>query len=190
MQHQYNTACHWACCTMQDVVVIDQHCSMCYACSAGLLLSSLALHMAAPAQRLIPEALTFASTLLATAAPTPATAAAQGQQWLLPAGGWSGLASTTPALSLAQVLHSSSEDATLVADSFRGSLLQAALAVVHRAADVFAQLASFPELFASAVGTLSALRHTKGLPEVCQNPQFGIMSTHIVLHHCLIVLCS
>ena len=168
---------------MQQAAVIDQHFIACYACFAGLLLSSLALHMAAPAQRLVPEALTFASTLLATAVPPPATAVAQSQQWLLPAGGWSVLSTPTPALSPTQVLQSPSEDTTLGADSFRGSLLQAALSVVDRAADVFAKLASFPELFASAVGTLSVLRHTKGLPEVWQNPQFGIISTHIVLHH-------
>lgn len=122
--------------------------------------------MAAPAQRLVPEALTFASTLLATVFPTPATAVAKSQQWLLPAGRWSVLTTPTPPLSLAQVLQSPSEDAALGADTFKGSLLQAALGVVRRAADVFAQLASFPELFASAISTLNVLCHTKGLPQV------------------------
>lgn len=122
--------------------------------------------MAAPAQRLVPEALTFASTLLATAAPPPATAATHAQQWLLPSGGWLLLSTPTPALILAQVLQSPSDDATFAPDSFRASLLQAAVGVVARAADVFAQLASFPELFASAAGTLTVLRDTKGLPEV------------------------
>ena len=95
---------------------------------------------------------------------------------------------TTPtlALSLAQVLQSSSEDAALGADSFRGSLLQAALGVVDQAADVFAQLASFPELFASAVSTLSVLCHTKGLPEVWQNFTNWYHSYQLVpFTHCL-----
>lgn len=146
--------------------MIDQHFNIRYSCSVGLLLSSLALHMAAPAQRLVPEALTFASVLLTTAVPPPATAVAQAQQWLLLAGGWSALSTPTPALSLTQVLQSPSDNATLGADAFRGSLLQAAVGVVDRAADVFAQLASFPELFASSIGTLSVLRHTKSMPEV------------------------
>ena len=122
--------------------------------------------MAAPAHRFVPEALTFASTLLATAAPPPTTPVAQAQHWLLPGGGWASLSAPTSALNLVQILQSPPDSASFAADSFRGSLLQAALGVVDRAADVFAKLASFPELFASASGTLSVLRNGKGLPEV------------------------
>lgn len=126
--------------------------------------------MAASAQRFIPEALTFASTLLATALPPPATAVAQTQQRLLPAGTWAVLSAPVPALSLVQVLQSPADNDAFAADSFRGSLLQATLGVVDQAADVFAHLPSFPELFASAANTLGVLRHTKGLPEVWQQP--------------------
>lgn len=130
--------------------------------------------MAAPAQRFVPEALTLASALLATAAPPPSTAVAQAQQWLLPDGGWSSLSSPTPALELVQVLQSLPDAAAFAEDSFRGSLLQAALGVVDRAADVFAKLVSFPELFASAVGILGVLHSTKGLPEVGRNHQLTV----------------
>lgn len=155
-------------CKGQQAAVACYQLKPCYACCAGLWLCSLALQMAASAQRLIPEALTFASTLLATALPTPATAVAQAQQWLLPVDSWAGLSTPVPALSLVQVLQSPSDHAAFAADSFSGSLLQAALGVVDRAADVFAQLPSFPELFASAASTLGVLRHTKGLPQVWQ----------------------
>lgn len=130
--------------------------------------------MAAPAQRFVPEALTFASALLATAAPSPATAVTQAQHWLLPDGGWSSLSAPTPALNMVQVLQSLPDAAAFAEDSFRGSLLQAALGAVHRAADVFANLVSFPELFASAIGTLGILRNPTGLPEVGQNHQLAV----------------
>ena len=134
--------------------------------SAGLLLSSFALQMAAPGQRLVPEPLTFASALLSTAVSQPATAMAHTQQWLLPSEGWASLSGATPSLSLAEVLQSSSDDARFQLDSFRGSLLQAALGVVSRAAEVFAKLVSFPELFAPAVQALDGLRTAKDLSQV------------------------
>lgn len=169
-------------CCHSNGCLIGQHSKTCCACFAGLLLSSLALHMAAPAQRFVPEALTFASTLLATAAPLPATAVAQAQHWLVPGDDWSSLSAPTPALNLVQVLQSPPDDAAFAADSFRGSLLQAALGVVDRAADVFARLPSFSELFASASGTLSVLRNRKGMPEVGQNPSVGVAQGHFALH--------
>ncbi len=134
--------------------------------SAGLLLSSFALHMAAPGQRLVPEPLTFASALLSTAMPQPATAVAHTQQWLLPSEGWASLSGATPPLNRAEVLQSSSEDARFQLDSFRGSLFQAALGVVSRASEVFAKLVSFPELFAPAAQALDGLRIAEGLPQV------------------------
>ena len=133
---------------------------------AGLLLSSFALHMAAPGQRLVPEPLTFASALLSTAVPQPATAVAHTQQWLLPSETWASLSGATPPLNLAEVLQSSSDDARFQLDSFTGSLLQAALGVVSRASEVFAKLVSFPELFAPAMQALAGLRTAKDLPQV------------------------
>ncbi len=122
--------------------------------------------MAAPGQRLVPEPLTFASALLSTAVPQPATAVAHTQQWLLPSEGWASLSGATPPLNLAEVLQSSSDDARFQLDSFRGSLLQAALGVVSRASEVFAKLLSFPELFAPAVQALDGLGTAKDLPQV------------------------
>ena len=133
-------------------------------CFAGLLLSGLALHMAAPAQRLVPEALTFASTLLATAVPQPATAGDHPQQWLLPSG--TQYLPAPPSLSLVQILQSMPTNAAFATDGFRGSLLQSTVGIIGRAADVFALLTSFPELFASAIRSLRLLSSTMGLPEV------------------------
>lgn len=133
---------------------------------AGLLLSSLALHMAAPAQRLVSEPLTFAATLLSTAVQLPATAVDCRQQWLLPSGGWASLPDSTLPLHLAEVLQASPNDAMFEADSFRGSLLLAALGVVGRASDVFSHLVSYPELFVPAQEALSVLINTQGLPQV------------------------
>ncbi len=134
--------------------------------AAGLLLSSLALHMAAPAQRLVPEPLTFASSLLSTALPLPATAVDQTRRWLLPTGGWASLSGPTPPLSLTEVLESSSDNVMFQADVFGISLLQAAIGVVSRACEVFAHLPSFPELFAPALEALTALNDLQGLPQV------------------------
>ena len=126
--------------------------------------------MAAPAQRLVPEALTFASALLATAIPPPATTVEPSQQWARLSGSWSSLPASTPALSLVQVLQSPSDDSFFATDAFKASLLLATLGVVSRAADVFAKLPSLPELFAPALATLKVLSSTKGLPQVSIGP--------------------
>ena len=138
--------------------------------------------MAAPAQRLVPEALTFASALLATAIPLPATSVEPPQQWVRPSGSWSALPASIPALSLVQVLQSPPDDSYFATDACRGSLLLAALGVVSRAADVFANLQSLPELFAPAMATLKVLCSTKGLPQVSINPQLlasGAIAVHV-----------
>ena len=139
----------------------------CCACFAGLLLSSLALHMAAAGQRLVPEPLTFAITLLFSALSSPGRAVESNtQQWLLPVGGWSALSQPTPPLNLPVVLGSSPDDALFQTDSFRGSLLQAALGVISRASQVFSQLVSFPELFGPAVEALASFEGEEALPLV------------------------
>ncbi|DBA90017.1 TPA: hypothetical protein ACH3X2_004286 [Trebouxia sp. C0005] len=143
--------------------------------AVGLLLSSLALHMAAPGGRLVPEPLTFASALLSTAMPQPATAVAHTQQWLLPSEGWASLSGAAPPLNLAEVLQSSSDDVRFQPDSFRGSLLQAALGVVSRASEVFAKLLSFPELFAPAAQALNGLGTAEDLP---QDLQEAVLQLH------------
>ena len=139
---------------------------LCCARFAGLLLSSLALHMAAPGQRFVPEPLTFATTLLSTALPQPATAVNRTQQWLLPPEGWASLPEVTPPLNLAEVLQSPSDDAMFQTAAITGSLLSAAVGVVSRAAEVFAKLVSFPELFARAVRALEGLPSSEGFPQV------------------------
>lgn len=149
---------------------------------AGLLLSSLALHMAAPGGRLVPEPLTFASALLSTAMPQPATAVAHTQQWLLPSEGWASLSGAAPPLNLAEVLQSSSDDVRFQPDSFRGSLLQAALGVVSRASEVFAKLLSFPELFAPAAQALNGLGTAEDLPQVSHSFEAAVCPSLMLLH--------
>ena len=150
-----------------------------------MLLSSLALHMAAPGQRLVPEPLTFASTLLASALPPPATAVDPAQRWLSPASSWSSSSEPTAPLSMTHVLQSSAADALFQADSFKVSLLQAALGVVSRAAEVFAGLGSIPELFAPALKTLTELQQVKHLPRV-SHTQFAecacVCNRHLCCH--------
>ncbi|KAK9815549.1 hypothetical protein WJX72_005610 [[Myrmecia] bisecta] len=102
----------------------------------GLFLSSLALHMAAPAKRLVPEPLTFAVSLLSSAIPQPATSAAARD----------------------------ADKAAFETLEFRASALMAAVGVVRRAAEVFGHVAAAPELFAAAERRLAQLSTVEHLP--------------------------
>ena len=160
---------------------------LCCARFAGLLLSSLTLHMAAPGQRFVPEPLTFATTLLSTALPQPATAVDRTQQWLMPRKGWASLPEVTPPLNLAEVLQSSSDDAICQTAAVTGSLLSAAVGVVSRAAEVFAKLVSFPELFAPAVRALEGLPSCEGFPQVTQqthSQHHSLLAFRRIMHVC------
>lgn len=94
----------------------------------GLLLSSLALHMAAPAQRMVPEPLQFAVSLLQDAAGTEGEAAQAfpltappslgGKQWLRPSLKAKKAASAGP-LQLERVLGLAPEDEFFQSDEFR-----------------------------------------------------------------------
>ena len=138
----------------------------------GLLLSCLALRMAAPAQRLVPEPLTFATALLFSALPghcqlhSSHSSQQQSQQWLLPAEGWAAVPAGTQQLSLTEVLQRANASAEWQSAEAKAGLLQAAVGVVDRASLVFTHLASFAELFAPAVQALTALMQAVTLPQV------------------------
>ena len=147
--------------------------------------ASLALHLAAPAQRLAPEALMFAVRVLRCAmpneaavagsasarnpAPEPDPAAPPAPQWLLPAGGWSradlGLRHRVLPLEVGAALGTAPGDAYFGSDAFRASALAAAMALPARAAQVFGKAAALPELLAPAARALRALG-AAGLPQV------------------------
>ena len=140
---------------------------------AGLIISCIALRMAAPAQRLLPEPLTFATTLLFSALPASIPVPPNhrcDQQWLLPERGWSAMATGSPSLSFTDTLQranaSAQEQAAWQSDAARAGLLLAALGAVDRASTVFAKLISFPELFAPAVEALTKFSQASGMPQV------------------------
>ena len=142
----------------------------------GLLLSCLALRMAAPAQRLVPEPLTFATALLFSALPghrqlhSSHSSQQQSQQWLLPAEGWAAVPAGTQQLSLTEVLQRANASAEAQTEwqsaQAKAGLLQVAVGVVDRASVVFTHLASFAELFAPAVQALTTLMQAVTLPQV------------------------
>ena len=146
--------------------------------SAGLFAASLSLHIAAPAQRLAPEALAFAVRALRCAMPDPNPNAAPepdpagappAPKWLLPAGGWAradlGPQGGVSPLEVGTALGGTPDDAYFGSDGFRASALAAAMALPVRAAQVFGRAAALPELLAPAAKALRALG-AAGLPQV------------------------
>ena len=128
--------------------------------------------MAAPAQRLVPEPLAFATTLLFSALPghCHVHSSHSSQQWLLPAEGWAAVPVGTHQLSLTEVLQRANAPAEAQTEwqsaETKAGLLQATVGVVQRASVVFAHLASYAELFAPAVQALMAIVQAVGLPQV------------------------
>lgn len=157
---------------------------------AGLFAASLALHLAAPAQRLAPEALTYAVRVLRCAtpdapaaagpasarnpAPDPHPAAPPAPKWLLPAGGWGranlGSGCGVMPLEVGAALGAAPGDAYFGSDAFCASALAAAMALPVRAAQVFGKAAALPELLAPAARALRALG-AAGLPQVSSVPE-------------------
>lgn len=129
--------------------------------------------MAAPAQRLVPEPLTFATALLFSALPSHPQVQSNHsseQQWLLPPEGWAAVPAGIHQLGLHEVLQranaSVKNQAAWQSAAARAGLLQAALGVVDRASAVFAKMASYSELFTPAIQALTVLSQTNGLPQV------------------------
>ena len=141
------------------------------------------LHLAAPARRLAPEALTFAVRLLHCAAPGAPAPPAGGavepdpagppsdRKWLLPEGGWQragqGAGAAVAPLDVRVTLGGApggAENAYFGSDAFRASALAAALGLSRRAAEVFGGAPALPELLAPAAAALRALGGA-GLPQ-------------------------
>lgn len=133
---------------------------------AGMFLASLALHMASTAERLMPEPLLFAASLLRTFRHQRSPAESLGPRgWSLPLAPPSG---DTP-LPAAQPLYFALAGNPAVAggesggpslEAFSASCVSAAVGLIGRAADVYAGVPSFPELFE---GPLAELRELEGL---------------------------
>lgn len=168
---------------------------------AGLFAASLALHLAAPAQRLAPEALTFAVRVLRCAAPNepamaspasaripapgPDPAAPPAPKWLLPAGGWGradlGLGRGVAPLEVGAAVGTAPGDAYFGSDAFRASALAAAMALPARAAQVFGRAAALPELLAPAAKALRALG-AAGLPQVSRVAELVVCKSSQLQH--------
>ena len=158
---------------------------------AGLFLASLALHMAAPAGRFMPEPLAFAIRLLRSAlgpgnaspdgaAEGPAAAYIHPSARLHLGRDNNSKASGSRAarkeaaqagevqpLRMSAVLAGGAGDACFGTREFRAGALGAAIGVVVRAAEVFGGVPALPEVLAPARAALEALGAEEGLPEVC-----------------------
>ncbi len=142
----------------------------------GLFLSSLALHMAAPASRYVPEPLNFAVQLLRSAAapgkassepPAAAFSASDpSARWLaLGPRKWSAANEIQP-LELSAVLTKPADDAYFSSPEFKASALAAAIGVVRRTTELFTGASALPEMLAPAQSALEDLCSAEGLPKV------------------------
>lgn len=152
--------------------------------AAGLYLSSLLLHLHAPAGRFVPEPLNFAVALLRSAAPASAAAAAAGAagagaeegeqpRWLrldaaAGAGQEMGAPPATPAdiepLDLVGTLGAGDDDGDSYWSSpdFKTSAAAAAARLVQRTAASLAGLAALPEVMEPALRALRTLAAAAG----------------------------
>ena len=132
--------------------------------------------MAAPAQRYVPEPLNFAVRVLESlcsdkrgpAVHNPNPPFTSAAEWLnlsrTPQSAKAGNKEVQP-LSLTEVLTRAPDDAYFGSRAFQCKAVQAAVEVVSRAADVYAELAALPEALAPAE---RALAHVAGFSELPQ----------------------
>lgn len=143
----------------------------------GLFLSSLALHMAAPASRYVPEPLNFAVQLLQSATavsskagseqPTAAFSASDPTaKWLALEPSREADAMEIKPLELSAVLTKPADDAYFGSPDFKLSALAAAMGVVRRTAELFAGTSALPEILSHAQRALEDLGSAEGLPKV------------------------
>ncbi|CAL8463440.1 g2974 [Coccomyxa elongata] len=154
----------------------------------GLFLSALALHMAAPASRYVPEPLNFAVQLLQSVAPlrknpphqpqTFFSASDPSARWLAlaPGGGnkESDAAEIQP-LVTASVLAKAADDGYFASLEFKTSALAAAMGVVQRAAEVFGGIAALPEALGPAQLALEDLGRVKGFPKALEERRVEVL---------------
>ena len=142
---------------------------------AGLFLSSLALHMAAPGQRYVPEPLNFAVMVLeSVSASSQAPLAHSSNPPFTTAADWLKLGTAEQAaesanegpLSMYEVLAREPGEAYFSTRGFQCSAITAAVEVVGRAADLCADLAALPEILAPAQRALAHLAGLNALPKV------------------------
>jgi hypothetical protein len=149
---------------------------------AGLFLSALALHMAAPAGRFVPEPLVFATELLRGALPSskarppesvPLPASHASLRWLALEADSAAVpaedAQISP-LQLTEALTKPADDAYFSSAAFKLSALSAAAGVVERAAQVFQEADALPELLQPARGVLRELSVFERTPKVGDPP--------------------
>ena len=132
---------------------------------AGLFLSSLALHMSASASRLMPEPLLFALALLQSFCNQCTGKIAQPRGWSVE------LVPEARDLKAAEVKSLTFGSGKAGPASFSVSVVNAAVGLLDRAAEVYSDLPSFPEVFAPVFTLLKELGHFKSdLPQVISIP--------------------
>lgn len=138
---------------------------------AGLYLSSLAIHMAGPAQRFAPEPLNFAVRILESVCSDkqgpllhnpnpPFTSAAEWLNLDRTAQHATSERERMQPLKLSEVLTVPPEDAYFGSRAFQCSIISAAVELASKAAELYADLAALPEALAPAQ---QALTHIAGL---------------------------
>ena len=143
---------------------------------AGLYLSSLALHIAAPAQRYVPEPLNFAVRVLESVRSSkqdplvhnpnpPFTSATEWLHLTSSAQHATSGADEARPLKSSEVLPLAPEDAYFSSRSFQYSAIRAAVELVSTAAELYGDLAALPEAFAPAQHALTHVGNFTTLPE-------------------------
>ena len=132
---------------------------------AGIFLSSLGLHMAATTQRVMPEPLIFATQLLYSALDRPQGPAPPRtidfSLKLVPQGGWHAAIGAVELLKLGSTSAPGTDDAVV-----KASCLKAAIGLIRRAAELFGEAESLPELLTPALHLLQELGSAHGMPQV------------------------
>lgn len=160
---------------------------------AGLYLSALALHMAGPAQRYTPEPLNYAVRVLESVCSDAQGAIMQSPNrppftsavdWLkLNSSAQSAKADSAASqpLSMVEVLTRAPEDGYFGSRGFQCSAITAAVELVSRAADLYADLAAMPEILAPAQRALTHLAVFSELPKVGPSSACVVLTVKRVL---------